>query len=167
MILTPMTREEYVRFREENILALTGMFEKTMPREAAIHKAEEEQDAGLPEGPNTPDNHLFTIRESADGESAGGLWFGKILPREETEEIAYLFYILIRESFRRRGLGFQALAAMENEVLEQGLKVIRLHVEKGNSKALGLYRKLGYREYMDVRTGWVMEKRLELSPGEE
>jgi len=167
MILTPMTREEYVHFREEAVLALMEMFVKTMPREAALRKAEEEQDAGLPDGPDTPDNHLYTIRERAGGESAGGLWFGKILPREETEEIAYLFYIVIREPFRRRGLGFQALAAMENEVLEQGLKVIRLHVEKENSKALGLYKKLGYGEYMDVRTGWVMEKRLELKGGED
>ena len=47
---------------------------------------------------------------------------------------------------RGRGLGRQALEALEREAQALGIRVLHLEVEGGNRRAEGLYRRSGFRD---------------------
>jgi RimJ/RimL family protein N-acetyltransferase len=56
--------------------------------------------------------------------------------------------IIIGEAYGRgRGIGYQALLYLENQILAHGLARIELGVFEFNTSALSLYKKLGYKEF--------------------
>lgn len=52
------------------------------------------------------------------------------------------------------GIGTLLINALEDRILWRGLDVAWLGVEVSNTRALSLYRRLGYRRYDKVRDGW-------------
>ena len=96
----------------------------------------------LPEGLESPGQHLLTIEEEEGGESAGILWFEE---RKLTgRAIAWIYDIRIHEAHRRRGYGGLALEALEERARALGLSTIALHVFGHNTGARALYEKAGY-----------------------
>ena len=54
--------------------------------------------------------------------------------------------VFVLENFRGRGLSRQIMEALESELRNRGVTLFRLETGIRQPEALGLYRKLGYRE---------------------
>jgi putative acetyltransferase len=54
--------------------------------------------------------------------------------------------VFVLENFRGRGLSRQIMQALEDELRNRGVTLFRLETGIKQPEALGLYRKLGYRE---------------------
>jgi RimJ/RimL family protein N-acetyltransferase len=78
-----------------------------------------------------------------------------ILYKKETGT-AWIGIVIGEEIARGRGVGFQALQFLEQEIKAQGLKRIELGVFEFNSNAIRLYKKLGYQKiaHIDSFTFW-------------
>lgn len=96
----------------------------------------------LPQGLQTPDQHLYEIRAAADGPMIGFLWFA--LVTRGSLSSAYVFQLQIEPAQRRRGHARAAFEAMEALAAGLGATSIGLHVFAGNEAAQALYRSLGY-----------------------
>ncbi len=57
-----------------------------------------------------------------------------------------IYTLDVHPDYRRRGIGSRLIAALEEELWAQGVESIRLEVAIENPDALGLYRRLGYKE---------------------
>ena len=79
------------------------------------------------------------------GERVGDLWFAE-RDSDFGDKAAFIYSIEIFEEFRGRGLGRQAMLALEDEVRPRGLSRIALNVFGGNDVARSLYRSVGYAE---------------------
>ena len=79
------------------------------------------------------------------GERVGDLWFAE-RDSDFGDKAAFIYSIEIFEEFRGRGLGRQAMLALEDEVRRRGLSRIALNVFGGNDVARSLYRSVGYAE---------------------
>jgi ribosomal protein S18 acetylase RimI-like enzyme len=119
----------------------------------ALKAAERQFENLLPDGLDTPDQHLFSIRDTAQRKGVGYLWFG--VRDEGGRRFAALYDLLIFEAYRRQGYGTAALHALEDQVAAQRLDEIRLHVFGHNHPARALYEKMGY-----AVTNVTMAKRL-------
>jgi ribosomal protein S18 acetylase RimI-like enzyme len=111
--------------------------------EAAARKAERDMKLFLPEGLQTPKQHLFIVEDEAAG-NVGTLWMGE-LDRGDGP-IAFVYDILIDPEHRGRGLGRGAMQLAEGEARRLGYAKIELNVFGGNDVARRLYRSLGYTE---------------------
>lgn len=69
--------------------------------------------------------------------------YGMLRGWDEGYEIPSLGIIIDRE-YRGEGLGFKMMDLLENKAREKGATKIRLTVLKENSKAIHIYKKLGY-----------------------
>jgi len=52
--------------------------------------------------------------------------------------------LYIRPGVRKRGIGTELLSALPRALAGAGLKALHLEVDRGDEKACGLYRKLGF-----------------------
>jgi ribosomal protein S18 acetylase RimI-like enzyme len=105
----------------------------------SISKATEQYAQLLPDGEKTANNKLFTIR--SDGQEVGMIWLA-LKPNNK----GFIYDIKIREDYRGRGFGKQAMEDIEKVGREFGIKSIGLHVFAYNQIARSLYEKLGYKE---------------------
>lgn len=96
----------------------------------------------LPSGLATPDNFLFTVRDSTASAPIGMLWFAA--QERAGQRIAFVYDVAIDSAHQRKGHASRAFAALEVEVQQRGLSGIALHVFGQNTAAQALYRKLGY-----------------------
>lgn len=103
--------------------------------------SQEEHNKLLPQGLASPDNHLFSIVDTA-GEPVGTLWFA--VKTRFSSRIAYVFDVSIFPDRRRQGHAHRALIALEAEVRRLGLAGIALHVFGHNAAARALYAGLGF-----------------------
>lgn len=106
-----------------------------------LEKARAEFDALLPQGIDTPHQHLFSVQNEA-GEKVGIFWLAEI--QSGARRFAFIYDIRIDEEHRRKGYGTQAMLAAEEEAKKLGFDRIGLHVFGRNHAALALYEKLGY-----------------------
>ena len=114
----------------------------------AVDKAAQEYENLLPDGKNTTNQYLFTIR---DGEhEVGIIWLAK-----RSAEKGFIYDIYISEENQGKGYGRKAMEEIEKEAKNLGLKSIGLHVFGHNALARDLYEKIGY-----VETDILMEKKL-------
>lgn len=111
-----------------------------MTIEEANEKAENQMESLLPDQEKTEGQYLFNIK--SDEHIAGYLWFHV----EKEKKRAFLYHIYILESFRKQGVAQAALAFFENEAKDEGAESVGLHVFGSNENAIGLYKKLGYRQ---------------------
>ena len=98
----------------------------------------------LPQGPSTPDQHLYRIVEEAGGRPVGVFWWG--IQKQGEERLAWVYDIRVEEAERGRGYGRAAMLAGEAEVRARGIRRFGLHVFGFNHPARGLYRSLGFEE---------------------
>lgn len=108
----------------------------------------------LPEGRNSPDQYIFTIRDDEREGNIGSIWFG--VYRNSEPYGAFIWDFQIEEKFRGRGYGKQALMALDKLLREMKIGQVSLHVFGHNDIAISLYRKMGY-EVTDL----MMAKRIE------
>ena len=109
--------------------------------DAALELSRKEYGELLPQGPETPENHLFTILDQK-AVPVGVLWFA--VKTKFNARIAFVFDVTVLEGRRRQGHAKRALLALEDEVRNLRLAGIALHVFGHNTGAQALYAKLGY-----------------------
>lgn len=166
MLLVKMTQGRYAQsFRSTCIaeLATQCVDNGRWPESGALERAEREQDQTLPQGVETKDHHLFTLRDD-DGYDVGSIWFGR-LPGDGGP-IAFLFLVHVEPAHRGKGRASAALRRMEEMVADLGMRTIRLHVFSANQSAVRLYRCLGYVCLRSEGPSMIMEKELDAGPGE-
>ncbi|MEA9358004.1 GNAT family N-acetyltransferase [Bacteriovorax sp. PP10] len=95
----------------------------------------------LPDGVNSVDQHVFTIKENGS-KWIGTLWFGVRGAADNRK--AFIYDIILDDETRGKGYGKKAMQLLEDEVKKVGLRHIGLHVFGHNKIARSLYEKLGY-----------------------
>jgi ribosomal protein S18 acetylase RimI-like enzyme len=105
--------------------------------EEALERSRKEHQQLLPDGLESRNQYLFSIRDASD-QKLGTLWVNIENGR------AFIYDFRIEESFRGKGYGKQALVALDEELRSMGIESVGLHVFGDNLRAQGLYRKMGY-----------------------
>jgi ribosomal protein S18 acetylase RimI-like enzyme len=113
-----------------------GLWHGAAERQAADKLAEL-----LPQGAETSGMFLRTV--VAAGVPVGWIWAGP--PPRPRPGQGWLHAIEIDEGHRNRGYGSAAVAAVEAELVRQGLRSMGLNVHGLNTDAARLYQRLGYR----------------------
>ena len=141
--LRAMTEAEYVRFRSldrknytQSIIRAYGLDDDEAQREAL--KLGEDI---LKEGMRTPGHEFFTAVDDISGGAAGYLWCE--VNREKRR--AFLYFVVVEEADRGRGLGAAAIGALEAQLRSGGIRSLGLHVFSHNTSALRLYERFGFR----------------------
>jgi len=144
--LAPMTEQDRRWFIEWAIqdYAQAQVEAGAWRAEDAMHLSKETFESLLPQGLNTPNQHMCAIVDEVLDRPVGYLWYGE-RDREGTRYAA-LYEFVILEKYRRRGYGTQALLALEKQAKGMDLSAIVLHVFGHNAPARALYTKLGYTE---------------------
>lgn len=123
--------------------------------EQALAYATHSFDGYLPEGVNSPNDHLFCIENSnsisGEEQLVGYLWYG--LGQEDSAAFIKDFYVL--PQCQRKGYGSACLEALEKRLMDQGIFEIKLRVAADNPQAKRLYEHLAF-----VVTGFNMSKSL-------
>lgn len=143
-VLAPITATEFADFKVRSIA--TYAREKIASGEWAeagsLEAARDAFNSLLPQGPETPGNHVFALRAETGGPPIGVLWFAE--RKRAGQRIAYLYEIVIHPQFRRQGHASRAFQLLEGTATEMGLSGIALHVFAHNKGAQALYESLGY-----------------------
>ncbi len=79
-----------------------------------------------------------------EGEPAGYAVTARSFSQEAGGYVIWLEELYIREAFRSKGLGREFFTWIE-ETEERGAARLRLEVEAGNTRAISLYERLGYK----------------------
>ena len=141
--LQPMNEAEYIAWLRETVPAYatdkvaSGQWEQ----DQALQLSTAEYAEMLPQGIETPDNYLYTLRDAA-GSRVGMLWFA--VKTKFGSRIAYVYDVSVDELYKRQGHATRAFQALEQEALRLGLAGVALHVFGHNTGAQALYAKLGY-----------------------
>jgi ribosomal protein S18 acetylase RimI-like enzyme len=138
-----MTQPEYAAWLAATIPAYAAdkVASGQWAEDAALELSTKGYGELLPQGPATPDNHLFTILDEKAA-PVGVLWFA--VKTKFNARIAFVFDVTVLEERRRQGHARRALLALEDKVRKLGLSGIALHVFGHNAGARALYAKLGY-----------------------
>ncbi|MFI1867027.1 GNAT family N-acetyltransferase [Streptomyces jumonjinensis] len=139
----PMTGAEYAVWWETGLLGYARSWaERGLTEAQARAKAEADRTAGLPEGLATRGVRLLVLEYA--GERVGHLYLGRreVLPGEPG---AFVYEVETVEGRRGEGHGRTLMLLAERCALEDGTRLLGLHVFAGNAPALGLYTSLGYR----------------------
>ncbi len=141
--LRPMTAAEYAAWLEESIPAYAAdkVASGQWTQAESLDRSKRENDELLPQGLQTPDNHLFTIVDESAA-AVGMLWFA--VKTKFGARIAFVFDVSVKPERQREGHAMRAFKDLETEVQRLGLSGIALHVFGQNAGARALYTKLGY-----------------------
>lgn len=142
--LQPMTEAAFRHFCERAVAdyAEENVAAGRWPAQGALERSRQEHDRLLPQGLATPGQHLFSIRDTAQGVDVGSLWLA--VTEHPGGRSGYIYDIVIAPAHRRRGHARAAFVALEAVARELGLGDIGLHVFAHNEGAQALYRGLGY-----------------------
>lgn len=145
MIVTfrPFTQQEYNAYEEWSIgnYAQALVRSGTESEKDALCVSAEEYEEMLPEGMQTPDNY-FLYAENERGQNVGFLWYTVV---EEGE--VFISDLSVSPEYRMQGYGFAMMRKLEQQLMEEGVDLISLHVFDYNTPAINLYKKLGYEVY--------------------
>ena len=157
--LRPMTAAEFAEWVGQSIVdyAADKVASGQWTADESLALSRREIDELLPQGLETPGNHLFTIVDSL-GVAVGMLWFA--VKKKFGADIAFVFDVDIRPERRRQGHAERAFLAVEEEARRLGLAGMALHVFGHNHGARALYAKLGFQP-----TNISMFKPIEPRPG--
>ena len=142
--LDPMTNDQFDHFRVESM----KQYAQEKKRGEGLSDVEANALAQtsfaelLPQGLDTPQQHLWTLVEPSSGKAIGALWI-QVREKQSRKE-AYIYDFVIHPSFRGQGYGRASLNAMETWLIDHGVTRIGLHVFGHNHTARQLYGSMGY-----------------------
>ena len=141
--LIPMTQFEYEEFLERLIpdYAADNLRAGYWSEDEALEKSRQQTMSLLSDGLQTKDHHLFTLYDGA--EAVGMIWLRVELDRHVKS--GFIFDVEIKEEFRGKGYGKQAMLLIEEKARELGIKRMGLHVFAYNDVAKNLYERIGYK----------------------
>jgi ribosomal protein S18 acetylase RimI-like enzyme len=107
----------------------------------ALEQSRQQVESLIPQGLETPGQHLFHIVAGAgDAEKVGFLWLAF------RGDEAFIYDLEVFPAYRRRGYAAEAMGLAEGLAREHGSRIMGLHVFAFNGEARRLYEKLGYAE---------------------
>lgn len=74
------------------------------------------------------------------------------------DDAGTLWALAIKESSRSLGIGTQMIVALEEAIVDRGLHAVELRVELENTRAIALYKRLGYFEHGRSIEKWEHEE---------
>jgi RimJ/RimL family protein N-acetyltransferase len=116
----------------------------TWSQAEAEGRAARDVDGLLPEGPATQGHFLYSVRDDSTDADVGIVWFA--LRNPGVGRSVWIYDIIIKENFRRKGYASRTLELVEDRARELGAKSVELHVFGHNHGARALYEKMGYTE---------------------
>jgi ribosomal protein S18 acetylase RimI-like enzyme len=142
--LVPMTPEEFELYLERLVVeyAADKVRSGNWTSEESIRRSREECQTLLPQGPDTPGQHLYRILDTETGERVGVVWLAE--DGRKSPPIGFIYDLEVEAPYRRRGYATRAMLALEVKARELGLATLSLHVFGFNHEARALYEKLGY-----------------------
>lgn len=144
--LAPMTPEEFAAYLEAGIRDYAQ--QKIRSGDWAEHEAltlsKAEHEKLLPLGFDTPDQHLFTVRDADSGEHVAIFWLA-LRPVADRVE-AFVYDIEVIEKYRGQGYGRATMQAGIEIARELRADTVGLHVFGHNAPAYALYKSLGFVE---------------------
>jgi ribosomal protein S18 acetylase RimI-like enzyme len=143
-LLSPMRAEAFAPYFDAAIIgyAEDNVLSGRWPADGAVERSRADFQSSLPQGLQTPDNHLFEIKADEHSAGIGVVWFA-VQVRDGLRS-AFVYDLEVKAEFRRQGHALRALQALEPIVAALGLSTIALHVFGQNQGAQALYTKLGY-----------------------
>lgn len=141
IIFRKMTPRELVRFLKHAVDVYASellRFGEITTAERAQAQAEQAVYPLIPQGLATPGHHCYVLYKKE--EAVGYFWY----QISEDDNSAFVNYILIFDSHRRRGLARQTMLLYEAEVKSAGRQCSNLCVFKFNTPAVKLYEQMGY-----------------------
>lgn len=141
--LIPMTQTEYEVYIERLILeyAADNVRAGYWSEDEALEKSRQQTMSLLSDGLQTKDHHLFTLNDA--DKAVGMIWLRAELDRHVKS--GFIFDVEIKEEFRGKGYGKQAMLLIEEKARELGIKRMGLHVFAYNDVARNLYERIGYK----------------------
>lgn len=142
--LRPMSEKAFKQYYDASVaeyaqeMAAAG----NVSLEEAQSASERQFSELLPEGLESPGQHMMSIWDQENERNVGMVWVGERSRGQMSQAVIY--DIRVRESLRGQGYGTQALQAVEGMVRQMGLSEIWLHVFGHNTGAQKLYDRLGY-----------------------
>jgi ribosomal protein S18 acetylase RimI-like enzyme len=142
--LRAMTAEEFVPYEDADAHHYAENMVKAgfWSPEGAFKKARDIHANLLPEGVHTQDHLFFVIEDIQNKESMGVIWL--FIDRETEPPSGFIYDLLLHAQFRGRGLGKQAMLALEQKAKDLGLSSLALNVFEDNTVAKALYTSLDY-----------------------
>jgi ribosomal protein S18 acetylase RimI-like enzyme len=137
--LAPLPQGDFERFLERGVreYAEDHVRNGNWPAEGALERSRKEFEHYLPDGIHTQDQYLWSLLDE-EGKKIGILWV------QIKDQKAFIFDFVIDEEFRGRGLGKQALLAMDEKLKSMNVESVALHVFGDNITAQELYKKMGF-----------------------
>lgn len=133
-----MSAAEVAAYRDRSVAAYAAEREAAGESAALAWKTSVASfDEILPGGRPGPDQHLFTVHHA--GETVGVLWVCRRWPAQ-----AWVYDVEVDAAHRGLGLGAATMAWAGRWARAQGLAWLGLNVFGHNTRARGLYERLGY-----------------------
>lgn len=141
--LTPMTESDFTTYMQSSIpeFAEEKILSGQWSKQEALEKSHDEFLKALPDGINTTNNVLYTLKNKQQ-KNIGILWYA--IEKRAGKEVMYIYDINIKPEYRRRGHGTEVFRSLEIEAKNLGLAGIALHVFGFNTHAYNLYHNLGF-----------------------
>lgn len=142
--IKPMTEEAFDEYVNNSVpnYAREKVASGEWAEEDSVERARDVFKQMLPQGLDTPNNHLFQIIDEWNDTPVGVLW---IEERERAgEKIAFICDVYIDPEYQSKGHASRALRALEDKVRSMGFTGIGLQVFGHNESAHKLYQRLGY-----------------------
>lgn len=117
-------------------------------------------------------SHRAALRQLMSDERFGGVW---LIEQDGDETVGYLVLtfgfslefkgrdafldeLYLREDFRGRGLGQEAIAFAVGQCERLGVRALHLEVERSNTRAQAAYRKAGFTDHdRYLLTKWIAD----------
>ncbi len=149
--LIPMKQADFEPYLERDIreYAEEHVRNGNWNQAEALERSRKEHQQLLPDGLQSKNQYLFSIMDTPSGQKLGALWVNV-----ENNQ-AFIYDFRIDEAQRGKGYGKQALLALDEKLKSMNVKSVGLHVFGDNTRALELYRKMGFQV-----TGMFMKKTL-------
>ena len=151
--LVPIPSDAFVRWRANTVreFAAGKVAAGSWAPDESVERAEATFSELLPDGPNTPDHHVWSIR-GPDDTHIGVPCVGPHIP--SMPGALYTWEISIEPEWRGRGYGRATMEALHSWARAGGFERIGLHVFGWNEPARQLFRTAG-----NTETDVIMEKR--------
>ncbi|MEI5988557.1 GNAT family N-acetyltransferase [Enterococcus crotali] len=114
----------------------------TWNEKEAIQLATESFNELLPEGTDTKNDFLYSIKEDSFDKNVGYLWVH--LNKTPYDSKLFIYDFIVFEEFRNVGYGKQTIACLAEKAKEMNVSQIDLHVFAHNKGAIHLYEQTGF-----------------------
>jgi RimJ/RimL family protein N-acetyltransferase len=137
-----MTRDEFSRYRKLSLESYAQDIARNFRRPIDVVRIEAKEQVRriLRDGLSTPGHFLYNVLEKKTGETIGLIWFNV----DNDKKRAFLYDILIYQSYRGKGYGRRTLELLETKLRHLGVTQFGLHVFAHNRVAIKLYKAHGF-----------------------